>query len=145
VANLELGPVDPRMAAEDISNAFLMCVLKGLQRSPRIVKDIRKNRQPGVLTASDVSALVIPDGCVGLATLAALEQGIPVVAVRENHNIMQNRLEDLPWAPGQLHMVENYWEAVGVLCALRQGIDPASVRRPLADTHYESRTNPATD
>jgi hypothetical protein len=145
VANLELGPVDPRMAAEDISNAFLMCVLKGLQRSPRIVKDIRKNRQPGVLTASDVSALVIPDGCVGLATLAALEQGILVVAVRENHNIMQNRLEDLPWAPGQLHMVENYWEAVGVLCALRQGIDPASVRRPLADTHYESRTNPATD
>jgi len=145
VANLELGPVDPRMAAEDISNAFLMCVLKGLQRSPRIVKDIRKNHQPGVLTAADVSVLVIPDGCVGLPTLAALEQGIPVVAVRENRNIMQNRLEDLPWVPGQLHMVENYWEAAGVLCALKQGIEPASVRRPLADTDYATRANPPGD
>jgi hypothetical protein len=134
VANLELGTVDPRMAAEEISNAFFMCVLKGLQRSPRIVKDIVKNRQPGVLTASDVSALVIPDGCVGLPTLAALEQGIPVVAVGENRNIMQNDLTALPWSPGQLHVVENYWEAAGVLCALRQGLDPASVRRPLADT-----------
>lgn len=145
VANIELGTVDPRMAAEEISNAFFMCVLKGLQRSPRIVKDIDKNRQPGVLTASDVSALVIPDGCVGLPTLAALEQGIPVVAVRENHNIMQNDLTALPWTPGQLHVVDNYWEAAGVLCALRQGIDPGSVRRPLADTLCETRTNPSGD
>jgi hypothetical protein len=141
VYDLEMGVVDPRMAAEEISYAFLMCVLKGLQRSPRIVKDVRKNRQPGVLTASDVSALVIPDHCVGLPTLAALEQGIPVVAVRENRNIMENRLEDLPWAPGQLHMVENYWEAAGVLSAIRQGVEPASVRRPLADTPYSVKAN----
>lgn len=142
VANLELGIVDPRMAAEEISSAFLMCVLKGLQRSPRIVKDVVKNRQPGVLTASDISALVIPDGCVGLPTLAALEQGIPVVAVRENRNIMQNDLSALPWRRGQLHVVENYWEAAGVLCALRQGLDPVSVRRPLADTFASVHENP---
>jgi hypothetical protein len=134
VAELDIGVVDPRMAAEEISTAFLMCVLKGLQRSPRIVRDITRNLQPGVLTASDISALVIPDRCVGLPTLAALEQGIPVIAVRENQNIMQNDLGALPWAPGQLHIVENYWEAAGVLCALRQGVDPASVRRPLVDT-----------
>jgi hypothetical protein len=34
--------------------------------------------RPGVFTAADVSCLVIPDGCLGLPTLAALEQGIPV-------------------------------------------------------------------
>ena len=48
---------------------------------------------PSVITAEDVSALVIPDGCVGLPTLAAVEQGIPVVAVRSNTNLMRNDLE----------------------------------------------------
>ncbi|MFC2002561.1 DUF3326 domain-containing protein [Chloroflexota bacterium] len=42
----------------------------------------------GLLTVVDISCLVIPDGCVGLPTLAALEQGIPVIAVRENKNRM---------------------------------------------------------
>ncbi len=141
VANLDLGPVDPRMAAEDISSAFFMCVLKGLQRSPRIVKDIRGGNRPGVITAADVSCLVIPDHCVGLPTLAALEQGIPVIAVRENRNIMRNDLDALPWAPGQLYIVDNYLEAAGVMSALKQGVDPATVRRPLADTVQARRKN----
>lgn len=142
LTELGLDPVDPRMAAEMISVAFFMCVLKGLQRSPHIVKDVRQGSRPGVLTVSDVSCLVIPDGCVGLPTLAALEQGIPVVSVRENRNIMRNDLAALPWAPGQLHIVDNYWEAAGVLSALKEGIDPRSVRRPLADTAQVRKTNP---
>jgi hypothetical protein len=44
---------------------------------------------------------------------------------------MKNDLNDLPWAPGQYHEVENYWEAAGFLSALKDGIDPYSVRRPL--------------
>lgn len=60
---------------------------------------------PGVLTAADVSCLVIPDGCVGLPTLAALEQGIPVIAVRENRNRMRNELGKLPFGPGKLFIV----------------------------------------
>jgi hypothetical protein len=139
IAEQDLGVVDTRMAAEVISNAFFTCVLKGLQRSPRIVKDIRKAAPAGVLTAADVSCLVIPDKAVGLPTLAALEQGIPVIAVRENENIMQNDLAALPWAEGQLHVVDNYWEAVGVMAALRAGVDPASVRRPIVDTLSELR------
>ena len=97
-------------------------------------------RHKGVLTAADISSLVIPDGCIGLPTLAALEQGIPVIAVRENRNIMKNDLTALPWAPGQLHIVENYWEAAGVLSAMKAGIAPESVRRPLADTETEVRS-----
>ena len=131
VLDIETGVVDPRMAAEVISVSFLQCVLKGLQRSPKIINDKETMREPGVFTARDISCLVIPDSCLGLPTLAALEQGIPVIAVKENSNLMNNDLEALPWAEGQLHIVENYWEAAGVLSALKTGIEPSSARRPL--------------
>ena len=139
VANFDLGLVDPRLAAEAVSLTFLQCMLKGLQRSPRIVTDPDIMREAGIFTAADVSCLIMPDKCIGLPTLAALEQGIPVIAVRENANLMQNDLQALPWAPGQLHVVENYWEAVGVMTALKAGIAPNSLRRPLADTQIEIR------
>ena len=137
VANIETGVVDPRMAAEAVSLTFLQCILKGLQKSPRIITDRTAMSHHSVFTATDVSCLVIPDKCIGLPTLAALEQGIPVIAVRENKNVMKNDLTKLPWAPRQLHIVENYWEAAGVMTAMRAGIDPKSVRRPLAPTEVE--------
>ena len=140
IANMDPGVVDPRMAAEAISLTFLQCIFKGLQRSPRIVVDEDAMRRSSVFTAADISCVVIPDGCLGLPTLAALEQGIHVIAVRENKNLMRNDLTELPWAPGQLHIVENYWEAVGVMGALRAGIAPESVRRPLAYTIAETRS-----
>ena len=137
ISNQDPGVVDPRMAAEAISLTFFQSVLKGLHKSPRIVTDGARVLEPGVLSAADVSCLVIPDGCVGLPTLAALEQGIPVVAVRENKNLMKNDLQELPWQTGQFHLVENYWEATGVLCAIRSGIAPAAVRRPIENTRVE--------
>ncbi len=138
VANLDSGIVDPRMAAEAVSLTFLQCILKGLQKSPRIVSDDSAMNHSSVLTAADVSCLVIPDKCIGLPTLAALEQEIPVIAVRENKNVMRNDLTKLPWARGQLHIVENYWEAAGMMIAMRAGIDPVSVQRPLAATEVEA-------
>ncbi|MBT6095409.1 MAG: DUF3326 domain-containing protein [Rhodospirillaceae bacterium] len=140
VANFDLGLVEPRLAAEAVSLTFVQCMLKGLHRSPRIITDPGTMREAGLLTAADVSCLVIPDKCVGLPTLAALQQGIPVIAVRENDNLMQNDLSALPWVPGQLHVVDNYWEAVGVMTALKAGITPNSLRRPLAATRVEERT-----
>ena len=138
VLDADTGIVDPRMAAEAISTTFLQSILKGLQKSPRIVTDRDALRSPGVFTASDVSCLVIPDGCLGLPTLAALEQGIPVIAVRENLNLMRNDLTQLPWQQGQLHIVENYWEAAGVMAALKAGIAPDSVRRPINPVAVEN-------
>ncbi len=91
-------------------------------------------KRPGIFTVEDVSCLIIPNGCLGLPTLAALHQGIPVIAVRENANLMRNDLTALPWSPGQFHLVDNYWEAAGVLSALKAGIDPNCVRRPLPET-----------
>ena len=134
IANMDPGIVDPRMAAEAVSTTFLQCTLKGLHQSPRIITDANTMNQPNIFTAADVSCLVIPDGCLGLPTLAALEQGIPVIAVQENRNLMKNDLSGLPWATGQFHRVKNYLEAAGVIAAMRAGVDPASVRRPLEDT-----------
>ena len=68
---------------------------------------------------------------MGLPTLAALEQNIPVIAVKENKTVMKNDLDQLPWNPGQLHYAENYWEAAGIMACLKGGIDPTSLRRPL--------------
>ncbi len=137
VLDLDVGVVDPRMAAEAISMTFFQSVLKGLQRSPRIITDPEGLREPGVLTARDVSCLVLPQGCLGLPTLAALEQGITVIEVEENANLMRNDLSALPWRLGQFHRVANYWEAAGVMAALKAGVSPTSVRRPLAPVPVE--------
>ena len=137
---VDTGVVDPRLAAEAVSMTFFQSVLKGLQRSPRIVTDEDAMREAEVLTVSDVSCMVIPDGCLGIPTLAVLEQGIPVIAVRENRNLMKNDLADLPWRRGQFIPVDNYWEAAGVMAALKSGIDPASVRRPILPVEVEKQT-----
>ena len=134
VLNMVTGIVDPRMAAEAVSSCFLHCVLKGLHRSPRIVTDRMLFTHPDVLTVANVSCLVIPDGCVGLPTLAAIEQGVPVIAVRENRNRMRNNLAELPFARGKLFVVDNYLEAVGVMASLKAGVSVDAVRRPLAKT-----------
>ena len=134
IANMDPGIVDPRMAAEAVSTTFLQCTLKGLQRSPRIITNPSAMAQPSVFTVADVSCLVIPDGCLGLPTLAALEQGVHVIAVSENRNLMKNDLSTLPWKSSQFYRVDNYWEAVGVIASIRAGIDPLAVRRPLAAT-----------
>jgi hypothetical protein len=134
ILDLDFGVVDPRKAAEIVSVTFLHSVLKGLHKSPRIVSDQSMLGHQGVLSVSDISCLVIPDGCLGLPTLAAIEQDMPVIAVKENKNRMRNKLEELPFKPGKLHIVENYWEAVGVMNAIKTGVAPESVRRPFRQT-----------
>ncbi len=131
VYDIDLGVVDPRMAAEAVSITFMHCLLKGLHRSPQIIRDRDVIVRDSVISAEDVSCLVIPDSCIGLPVLAALEQAIPVIAVKENRNKMKNDLSVLPWNPGQLITVENYWEAAGVMNALKAGVEPKSVRRPM--------------
>lgn len=128
------GVVDPRMSAEVVSNCCFHSVLKGLHKSPRIIRDQALFCLPEVLSAADISCIVIPDGCVGLPTLAALEQGIPVIAVKENKNYMKNNLSRLPFPAGKLLIVDNYVEAAGAMTALKSGVSISSVRRPLEFT-----------
>ena len=141
VSETDFGIVDPRMAAEVISLAFLQCVLRGLQRAPAVVPF---DRQEGIcLDSGDISCLVVPDGCVGLPTLAAIYLGIPVVAVRGNTNLMKNELEFLPWQAGRFFSVDNYLEAAGVVAAIRAGLSPRSVVRPLVAADMGSVRLPA--
>lgn len=130
----EYGRVDPRKSAEAISTSYLFCVLKGLHRAPRIEADLDGRFDPARLCAEDVSCLVVPDGCIGVPTLAAIEQGIPVVAVRGNTSLMRGDLGRLPFSRDRLWVVDNYLEAAGLLAALRAGVHPGAVRRPLAPT-----------
>lgn len=130
----DYGQVDPRKAAEAISTSYFFCVLKGLQRAPRIEPAGNGAYDPARLTAEDVSCLVVPDGCIGLPTLAAMEQGIPVVAVRGNTSLMRGDLRKLPFRHDLLWFVDSYLEAAGLLSALKAGIHPATVRRPLSAT-----------
>ena len=131
IAAVDPGVVDSRMAAEVISITFLQSVLKGLHRAPTIVTDETLFHSPNVMTAENISCLIIPDGCIGLPTLAALRQDITVIAVRENRSLMRNDLTQLAWPSGRFYIAENYWEAAGIAAALKAGLDPDSVRRPL--------------
>ena len=134
----DTGRVDPRMAAEATSSSFCQCVLKGLKRSPHIVTDPAQLQSSDVISANNLSCLIIPQDCLGLPTLAALEQGIPVIAVKEGKGSIGTDLNILPWRKNQLIEVENYWEAAGVLSALRAGIDPRSLRRPLPNIEVKT-------
>jgi hypothetical protein len=132
VYNLDVGVVDPRKSAEVVSSTYLHCILKGLHRAPRIVPLEDNTITHGELRVEDISCIVMPDKCIGLPTLAALEHGIHVIAVRENDNVMKNDLMVLPFAQGRLHIVDNYLEAVGVMAAIKAGVSIKSVRRPIA-------------
>ncbi|MCY3819243.1 MAG: DUF3326 domain-containing protein [Gammaproteobacteria bacterium] len=136
IANADPGKVDPRMAAEAVSTTFLQCTLKGLRRSPQIVTEQAAMREPSVLTVQQVSCLVVPEGCLGLPTLAALEQGITVIEVT-NRNLMENDLGVLPWRRGQFYRASSYLEAAGLMAALKAGIAPNATRRPLVHTSVQ--------
>lgn len=135
VMDLEVGIVEPRKAPETSSVTYLHCILKGLHKSPKLVPFDKG------LNVEDISCLIIPDGCIGLPTLAAIEHEIPVIAVRENKNRMQNNLEEYPFKQGKLFIVDNYLEAVGVMNAIKSGISVDSVRRPLAYTNLINDTS----
>lgn len=131
--NVDLGVADPRMAAEVVSLAAFHSVLKGLYRSPRVVPIDPTSVADGLITASDISCLITPDGCLGLPHLAAIDQGIPVIAVRDSQLTMKNNLEDFPF--GSLHFADNYLEAAGIMVALREGIAPDSIKERLKNAN----------
>lgn len=131
---LNFGIVDPRKSAEVVSRTYMHCIMKGLHRSPKIITNPTLFGRSGILSVEDVHCLVIPEGVLGLPTLAAMQQGIPVIAVRENKNLMQNRLEDLPFAQGKYFVVDNYLEAAGLMAALKAGVCPSALRRPIPQT-----------
>ena len=123
----DFGIVDPRKAPETASVTFLHCILKGLQKAPRITEYGKG------INLDDISCLVTTDGCIGLPLLACLENDIPVIAVK-NKNKMKNDLKTLPFKNGKLFFANNYLEAAGIMTALKAGVSTQSVQRPIAKT-----------
>lgn len=110
--------VDPRMSAEMVSLCYLHCILKGLHKAPRI------NYEYG-LSNQNVDFMISPINCVGEPHYACQKAGIPVIAVKENKTVLNDKM------PDNFIIVNNYLEAAGVLMAYKSGVNPKTVRRPL--------------
>jgi hypothetical protein len=114
--------VDPRMAAEVVSVAYIHCVFKGLHKSPRV------SYNPSDMSVEDVDCLITPVGCVGEPHWACMKAGIPIIAVKENKTVLNDEM------PDSFIVVDNYLEAVGMVQLLKLGMTVESVRRPLSYT-----------
>ena len=133
---LPLDPLlDPRAAGEELGHTFLACVLVGLSRAPDLIPrppagaGAASGLWPGDLAVESVGAIVAPAAALGgAAVLACAERGIPVIAV-DNPCLLAVSAEalDLEVIPAA-----SFSEAAGLLLALREGISPGSLRRPLA-------------
>jgi len=115
--------VDPRMAAEVISICYLHCILKGLNKAPRLSYKSR-----GSLSNRDIDFLVTPYGCVGEPHWACIKSKIPIICVKENKTCLNEKI------PKEFIIVENYLEAAGYVSCMKAGINEKSVRRPLGNT-----------
>jgi len=110
--------VDPRMSAEMVSMCYLHCILKGLHKAPRISKTKG-------LSVNDVDFLITPINCVGEPHIACMRAGVPIIAVRENKSVLNDKM------PNDFIIVNNYLEAAGVLMAYKAGVNYRSVTRPI--------------
>ena len=129
---LPLDPaLDPRAAAEELGHTFLPCVLVGLSRAPDLLPlvDSATRGMAPLLHAAQLGAVVAPAGALGgAAVLACAERGIPLISVA-NPCLLEVTAEALGLAAIP---ASSYAEAAGLLVALREGIDPAALNRPLA-------------
>ena len=127
--------VDPRDGAELISSAYVCSPLNGLINSPRPVQ-FDTPIAPGEtrISVENVSAVVMPETTVGnIPFFAALDQGVPVILIKDNTTNYDITPEALQIDSGRkIYRVNSYMEASGLLLALRNGIAVASTTRPMA-------------
>ncbi|MGH7999442.1 MAG: DUF3326 domain-containing protein [Brasilonema sp.] len=128
--------VDPRDGAELISSAYVCSPLNGLINSPRPVKfESPVAAGETRISVENISAVVMPETTVGnIPFLASLDQGIPVILVKDNttmYNITPEKLQIDETQSRKIYRVHSYMEASGLLLALRHGIVPESTTRPM--------------
>jgi len=130
--NMELAThiVDARGAGEFSSVSGLACVLVGLSRAPQI------SPLPGcpiqdIVNINNLLAIVAPASALGgIPMLYAEKYQIPVIAVKDNQTILNVTAGSLQLK--QVTEVNNYIEAAGIIQALKHGINPQSIYRPLS-------------
>ncbi len=128
--------VDARGAGEMASLSGLACVLVGLARAPQI-SDRLGCRYVDRINMKNVVAVVTPASTLGgVPVLQAYKQGIPIIAVRANHTLLDVTASRLGLQ--NIIEVENYTEAAGVVVALRQGVSLESIYRPLRTLDHKN-------
>jgi hypothetical protein len=117
---------DPRVAAEEIGFTFIPCVIRGLQHAPQF-----RDLADSFLTINDVNAIICPySSMAGEWRQECLDRDIPIIAVKENTTALNDTPESLG-VESKIIVVENYLETLGVLLAIKAGINYKSLRRPL--------------
>lgn len=114
--------VDPRKAAEIVSICYLHCCLKGGHIAPEI------SLLDTAYWNTDIDFLVSPINVFGRPHRACLKSNIPVIAVKENKTVLNDKM------PESFIIAENYLEVAGIISARKAGISISSVRRPLERT-----------
>ena len=133
---LPLDPeLSPRSAAEELGHTFLPCVLVGLSRAPQFVQSAESTVQS--LWQSDINAVVIPESaCGGSAVLSWSHQTrhqVQIITVAENATTLNVTPDHLGL---QVLKARSYSEAIGILVALRAGLDPQSLTAQTAATGW---------
>ncbi|MCS5691110.1 DUF3326 domain-containing protein [Cyanobium sp. FGCU-6] len=119
--------LDSRAAAEELGYTFLPCVLVGLSRAPDLLPEPAS--RGGCFHGADLGAVVAPAGALGgAAVLACAERGVPLIAVTGNACVLEVGAAALGLT---VLTAAGYGEAAGLVLALREGIDPVSLGRPL--------------
>ncbi|MGB8698075.1 MAG: DUF3326 domain-containing protein, partial [Thermosynechococcaceae cyanobacterium] len=125
---LPLDPaLSPRSAAEELGYTFLPCVLAGLSRAPQFA--IAPGQAQDVWRDA-VDAVVVPhSACGGSAVLSWSQTATPIITIAENHTALNVTAEAL-----QIPVLraQSYCEAIGMLVALRSGLNPAALGPSIA-------------
>lgn len=106
--------VDPRIAPEMLSSAYLHCVLRGLHRAPL-------PSSTGI-SYEDVDFMISPTCSDGRPHKACNKFNIPIIYVKENTVEISTRVD-----PNGIY-VETYIEAAGIIMSMQAGVTPTSVR-----------------
>jgi hypothetical protein len=115
--------VNPRIAAEVISQCYIHSVFKGLHKAPRI--DAKG------LSVKDIDCLITPYECFGKPHIACLANDVEILGIKENTTCLDIKL------PKHLYWVDNYVEAAGWLKAMDQGL----TRYSISDDYLDERIN----
>ncbi len=126
--------VDARGSGEITSVSGLACILVGLKKAPQL-RAQPNTRIADIININNLLAVVMPASSLGgVPVLYAQKFDIPVIAVRENHTIL-----DITQAKLQLNnviQVHSYAEAAGIVLALKQGLNLDTISRPLKTLRY---------
>jgi hypothetical protein len=132
--------LSPRSAAEELGYTFLPCVLVGLSRAPQFVNPFRTSTsQHNTLWRDDIDAVVIPESaCGGSAVLSWSQTNTQIITVADNTTTLNVTPELLGL---KVLRSRSYGEAIGMLVALRAGMDPQSLTphlQPVGWLHPQS-------